>query len=167
VAVQRVAAATPLLIKISPDLNDEDVDAVADLALELGLAGIVATNTTVNREGLLTPAGEVAKLAWPEGGGVSGAPLAPRSLQVLRRLRARTGDRLVLISVGGVLSADDVWERVLAGATLVQVYTGFVYGGPGWPRAVNLELARRTWDAGCGSIQDLIGKHGTRLGSDQ
>ena len=67
---------------------------------------------------------------------------------MLRRLRARVGDRLVLISVGGIESADDVWERVLAGATLVQVYTGFIYGGPGWPRAVNLELARRTWDAG-------------------
>lgn len=166
-AVRRVAADTPLLVKISPDLSDEDVDALADLALELGLAGIVATNTTVSREGLLTPAGEVAKLAWPEGGGVSGAPLGPRSLQVLRRLRARAAGRLVLISVGGVLSADDVWERILAGATLVQAYTGFVYGGPGWPHAINLELARRTWDAGCGSIQELIGKHGARLGSDQ
>ena len=147
----------PLLVKISPDLSDEDVDAVADMALELGLAGIVATNTTLQREGLLTPAADVAKLAWPNGGGVSGAPLKPRSLEVLRRLRARAGNRLVLISVGGVRSADDVWERVLAGATLVQAYTGFVYGGPGWPRAVNLELARRTWDSGSRSIQELIG----------
>ena len=76
---------------------------------------------------------------------------------MLRRLRARVGDRVVLISVGGVSTADDVWERVLAGATLVQAYTGFVYGGPAWPRAVNLELARRTWDSGSRSIQELVG----------
>lgn len=166
-AVQRAATGKPLLVKISPDLSDEEVDAVTDMALELGLAGIVATNTTLRRESLLTPAAEVARLAWPEGGGVSGAPLKPRSLEVLRRLRARGGSRLVLISVGGVSSADDVWERVLAGATLVQAYTGFIYGGPGWPRAVNLQLARRTWDSGSRSIQELIGKHAARLGSDQ
>jgi dihydroorotate dehydrogenase len=162
-AVQQAVADKPLLVKISPDLSDEDIDAIADMALELGLAGLVATNTTLRREGLLTPAAEVAKLAWPEGGGVSGAPLKPRSLEVLRRLRARAGDRLVLISVGGVSTVDDVWDRVLAGATLVQAYTGFVYGGPEWPRAVNLELARRTWDSGSRSIQELVGKHGARL----
>ncbi len=166
-AVQRAVPGKPLLVKISPDLSDEDVDAVAEMALQLGLDGIVATNTTVRRETLLTPAAEVADLAWPEGGGVSGAPLKPRALEVLRRLRARAGRELVLISVGGVLTADDVWERLLAGATLVQAYTGFVYGGPGWPRAVNLELARRTWDSGVPSIQELVGKHSTRLGSDQ
>jgi|SRR5579875_266193 len=166
-AVQRVTGEKPLLVKISPDLSDEDVDAVAEMALELGLAGIVATNTTVRRESLLTPPEEVSRLAWPEGGGVSGAPLRARSLEVLRRLNARTGGRLVLISVGGVATADDVWERVLAGATLVQAYTGFVYGGPAWPRAVNLELARRTWDSGTRSIQELVGKHGARLGSGQ
>ena len=166
-AVQQAVSDRPLLVKISPDLSDEDVDAVADMALELGLAGIVATNTTLRRESLLTPPDEVAKLAWPEGGGVSGAPLNARSLEVLRRLRARVSDRLVLISVGGVSSADDVWERVLAGATLVQAYTGFIYGGPGWARAINLELARRTWDSGSRSIQELVGKHGARLGSDQ
>ena len=166
-AVQQAVSGKPLLVKISPDLSDEDVDAVADMALELGLAGIVATNTTVQRDGLLTPAADVAKLAWPDGGGVSGAPLKPRSLEVLGRLRARAGNRLVLISVGGVSTAEDVWERVLAGATLVQAYTGFVYGGPGWPRAVNVELARRTWDSGSRSIQELIGKHGARPGSDQ
>jgi dihydroorotate dehydrogenase len=166
-AVQQAVSDRPLLVKISPDLSDEDVDAVAELALELGLAGIVATNTTVRRESLLTPADEVSRLAWPEGGGVSGAPLGPRSLEVLRRLRARAGDRLVLISVGGVSTVDDVWDRLLAGATLVQAYTGFIYGGPAWPRAINLELARRTWDSGSRSIQELVGKHGARLGSDQ
>ena len=126
----------PVLVKIAPDLADEDVDAIADLALELGLAGIIATNTTVDRSGLATA-------AVPPEGGISGPPLRARSLAVLRRLRARAGDALVLVSVGGVESADDVWERLQAGATLVQAYTGFVYGGPGWPRRVNRELARR------------------------
>jgi dihydroorotate dehydrogenase len=126
----------PLLVKIAPDLADEDVDAVADLALELGLAGIIATNTTVERAGLRTE-------GVPPEGGISGAPLKARSLAVLRRLRARAGDGLVLVSVGGIESAEDAWERLQAGATLVQAYTGFVYGGPGWPRRVNRELARR------------------------
>jgi dihydroorotate dehydrogenase len=166
-AVQQAVPDKPLLVKISPDLSDEDIDAVADMALELGLAGIVATNTTLRREGLRTPAAEVAASAWPEGGGVSGAPLKARSLDVLRRLRGRVGDRLVLISAGGVESADDVWERVLAGATLVQAYTGFIYGGPGWPRSVNLELARRTWDSGRRSIQELVGTGSAGPGSDQ
>lgn len=163
-AVQQEVGDKPLLVKISPDLIDEEIDAVADMALELGLAGIVATNTTLRREGLRTPA---AELAWPEGGGVSGTPLKPRSLEVLRRLRARAGDRLVLISAGGVDSGEDAWERILAGATLVQAYTGFIYGGPGWPRAVNLELARRTWDSGRRSIQELVGTGGAGVGSDQ
>jgi dihydroorotate dehydrogenase len=79
----------------------------------------------------------------PPEGGISGAPLKARSLAVLERLHARAGGRLVLVSVGGVESADDVWQRLRAGATLVQAYTGFVYGGPAWPRRVNRELARR------------------------
>jgi dihydroorotate dehydrogenase len=166
-SVQQAVGDRPVLVKISPDMGDEEIDAIADLALELDLAGIVATNTTLRREDLRTPADEIARVAWAEGGGVSGAPLKARSLEVLRRLRARVGDGPVLISVGGIESADDVWERVLAGATLVQVYTGFIYGGPGWPRAVNLELARRTWDAGKRSIQELVGTGGPGLGSDQ
>ncbi|XVQ16311.1 quinone-dependent dihydroorotate dehydrogenase [Spirillospora sp. CA-255316] len=128
----------PLLVKIAPDLADDDVDAVADLALELGLDGIIATNTTIGREGLDSPA-ELVK----EAGGLSGAPLKRRSVEVLRRLRARTGDRLVLISVGGVENADDAWERIRAGATLVQAYTAMIYGGPFWVGRVHRDLARR------------------------
>ncbi|TMQ99227.1 quinone-dependent dihydroorotate dehydrogenase [Actinomadura soli] len=128
----------PLLVKIAPDLADDDVDAVADLAVDLGLDGIIATNTTIARDSLLSPPALVK-----ETGGLSGAPLKDRSLDVLRRLRARTGDRLVLISVGGVETADDVWERVRAGATLVQAYTGMIYGGPFWAHRVNRALSRR------------------------
>ena len=135
----------PLLVKIAPDLADADVDAVADLAVELGLDGIIATNTTVSREGLASPAAEIAAAG---AGGLSGPPLRARSLAVLRRLRARAGDRLVLIAAGGIETPDDAWERLQAGATLVQAYTGFVYGGPLWPRRMHAGLARRLRSAG-------------------
>jgi dihydroorotate dehydrogenase len=130
----------PLLVKIAPDLADADVDAVADLALELGLDGIIATNTTVSRDGLASPPAEVAAAG---AGGLSGPPLRARALEVLVRLRARAGDRLVLIAAGGIETPDDAWERLRAGATLVQAYTGFVYGGPLWPRRMHAGLARR------------------------
>jgi dihydroorotate dehydrogenase len=88
---------------------------------------------------------------------VSGPPLKARALAVLRRLHARVGNQVTLVSVGGIDSPEDAWERILAGATLVQGYTGFVYGGPLWPKRLNDELARRTRAAGARSIQDLVG----------
>ena len=130
----------PLLVKIAPDLADEDVDEVADLALDLKLDGIIATNTTISREGLKSDAAEVNALG---AGGISGAPLKERSLAVLRRLKARVGDDLVLIAAGGIEDGDDAYQRLLAGATLVQAYTGFVYGGPLWPRKVTRYLEKR------------------------
>ncbi|WP_461165852.1 quinone-dependent dihydroorotate dehydrogenase [Tsukamurella serpentis] len=144
----------PVLVKIAPDLADADVDAVADLAVELGLAGIVATNTTIGRDGLVTPAAEVTAIG---AGGLSGAPVKERSLQVLRRLSARVGDDLVLISVGGIETADDVYQRIRAGASLVQVYTQFIYGGPLWPRTVQRELAARLRADGFASISEAVG----------
>jgi dihydroorotate dehydrogenase len=140
--------AVPLLVKIAPDLADADVDAVADLAVRTGLDGLIATNTTIARDGLHTPAETVAALG---AGGLSGAPLAGRSLAVLRRLRERAGPEFTIISVGGVESADDAWARLAAGATLVQAYTAFVYGGPLWPRHVQRGLARRARQAGSNS----------------
>jgi dihydroorotate dehydrogenase len=130
----------PLLVKIAPDLAGHDVDAVADLAVELGLDGIIATNTTVSREGLASSAAEVTAAG---AGGLSGPPLRAPALAVLRRLRDRAGDRLVLIAAGGIETPDDAWERLAAGATLVQAYTGFIYGGPLWPRRMHAGLARR------------------------
>jgi dihydroorotate dehydrogenase len=144
----------PLLVKIAPDLADADIDAIADLALELRLDGIIATNTTIARTGLETAETRVAKLG---AGGLSGAPLKSRSLEVLRRLRARVGSRLVLIAVGGIETTDDAWTRIRAGATLVQSYTGFIYGGPGWPRRIHRELAARVRAAGLKSIEEAIG----------
>ncbi len=144
----------PLLVKIAPDLADEDVDAVADLAVELGLDGIVATNTTISRDGLASAESEVQAIG---AGGLSGAPLKRRSLEVLRRLRGRVGDRLVLVAVGGIETADDAWDRVRAGATLTQAYTGFIYSGPLWPRRIHRGLAQRTRSAGFASIMDVVG----------
>ena len=139
----------PLLVKIAPDLADGDVDAIADLALELRLDGIIATNTTTGRTGLVS---DPALVEAAGAGGLSGAPLRARALEVLRRLYARTGDRLVLVAAGGIETADDAWERITAGATLVQAYTGFIYGGPGWPRQIQDGLARRVREAGLTSI---------------
>jgi dihydroorotate dehydrogenase len=154
VAVRAAAGDLPLLVKIAPDLTDDEVDAVADLALELGLDGIVATNTTTGREGLRT---DPALVAAAGAGGLSGAPLRERSLEVLRRLRARTGGRLLLVAAGGIETGEDAWERIAAGATLVQAYTGFVYGGPFWPRRVQRDLARRLRAAGRTGIADAVG----------
>jgi dihydroorotate dehydrogenase len=122
----------PLCVKIAPDLADEDVVAVGELARDRGLEGLIATNTTISRQGLVTP---VAVVEAVGGGGLSGPVLRQRSIEVLRLLRARDRD-ITLISVGGVSSSHDVAERMKAGATLVQAYTGFVYGGPLWPRRV-------------------------------
>lgn len=142
-AVRDALGAVPLLVKITADLDPDDVDAVADLAVALGLDGIVATNTTLSRTGLRTPAGEVAALG---DGGLSGAPLAPAARAVLARLRARVGDAVTLVSVGGIDDASEAAVRVAAGATLVQAYTGFVYGGPSWPRSIVRGLTERTAD---------------------
>jgi dihydroorotate dehydrogenase len=150
----RVARRVPLLVKIAPDLADGDVDAIADLSVELGLDGIIATNTTIARPGLASDPAEVAAAG---AGGLSGAPLRPRALEVLRRLHTRAGDRLVLIAAGGIETADDAWERIAAGATLVQAYTGFIYGGPRWPRRLQDDLARRARAAGLTSISQARG----------
>lgn len=144
----------PLLVKIAPDLADADIDAVADLALELALDGIIATNTTISRAGLATPEPAVTALG---NGGLSGAPLKARSLAVLRRLRARVGTKVTLIAVGGIETADDAWQRIRAGATLVQGYTGFIYGGPAWPRRLQRELAAKVRAAGLATIEQAIG----------
>lgn len=130
----------PLLVKIAPDLSDEDIDDVARLALDLKLDGIIATNTTIARTGLVSSPDQIEACG---AGGLSGAPLRQRSLEVLARLKAATGGALTLVSVGGVETAEDVRERLEAGATLVQGYTAFLYEGPFWAANINRELAKR------------------------
>ena len=132
-SVQRIADGVPLLVKIAPDLADDDVLAVADLALAIGLDGIIATNTTTSRDGLITPAARVEEVG---AGGLSGRPLTDRSLDVVRLLRGRVGPELTLIGVGGITTVADAQARLAAGATLLQGYTAFVYEGPLWPRRI-------------------------------
>nr|WSX52851.1 quinone-dependent dihydroorotate dehydrogenase [Streptomyces sp. NBC_00974] len=144
----------PLLVKIAPDLADEDVDAVADLALELGLDGIIATNTTIAREGLgLKSSPSLVK----ETGGLSGAPVKERSLEVLRRLYGRVGDRLVLVGVGGIENAEDAWQRILAGASLIQGYSAFIYEGPFYARAIHKGLAARLAASPYATLAEAVG----------
>ncbi|MFF1573010.1 quinone-dependent dihydroorotate dehydrogenase [Leifsonia sp. NPDC058292] len=139
-AVKEVAGAVPLLVKIAPDLTDDEVRKIAELVVELGLAGIIATNTTISREGLRT---DPAVVSAAGAGGLSGAPLAERSLEVLRLIRAHVPAELCVISVGGVETAEDVRLRLDAGATLVQGYTAFLYLGPLWARQINRGLVAR------------------------
>lgn len=146
------ARRVPLLVKIAPDLDDADIDAVTDLCLELGLDGIVAVNTTVARAGLRT---EQAEIRRSGDGGLSGAPLKARALDVLERLRARAGERLLLVSVGGVANADDVWERLQAGASLVQLYTALIYDGPSLLRILNRGLVERLRASGHQGLAQL------------
>ncbi|HXH32872.1 MAG TPA: quinone-dependent dihydroorotate dehydrogenase [Plantibacter sp.] len=138
-AVRVAAGTTPLLVKIAPDLSDAEVDRIAELVVSLGLDGIIATNTTLSRDGLTT---DPAIVEAAGAGGLSGAPLAQRSLAVLRRIRAIVPAELCVIAVGGVDTAEDVQARLDAGATLVQGYTAFLYRGPLWARQINRGLDR-------------------------
>jgi len=138
-AVKSEAGQTPVLVKIAPDLTDKGVDAIADLVLRIGLDGIIATNTTLSREGLRTPAEDVEAMG---AGGLSGPPLTRRSSDVVRRLRSRVGRDLCIIAVGGIETAQDVRDRLADGATLVQGYTAFLYEGPFWAARITRGLSR-------------------------
>ncbi|KDA06314.1 diguanylate cyclase [Microbacterium sp. CH12i] len=139
-AVKKAAGVTPLLVKIAPDLPDEEIEAIARLAVTEGLDGIIAHNTTIARSGLKTDAAVVEAAG---AGGLSGAPLRDRSMEVLRIVRATVPDDFCVISVGGVETASDVQARLDAGATLVQGYTAFLYRGPLWARQINRGLRVR------------------------
>ncbi|MEZ4328136.1 MAG: quinone-dependent dihydroorotate dehydrogenase [Polyangiales bacterium] len=156
-AVARVAPANrqiPLLVKIAPDLADEDIDEVADLATELGLSGIIATNTTISRAGLRSHPAAVEACG---AGGLSGAPLEQRALAVLQRLRARVGPDMTLVAVGGIETPEQAYARIRAGASLVQIYTGFVYHGPLLPKRLALGLERLARRDGFERVSDAVG----------
>lgn len=139
IAVKEAAGTTPVLVKIAPDLTDDEARRIAELAVAR-LDGIIATNTTLSRAGLAT---DPAVVEAAGAGGLSGPPVAGRSLELLRLIRAIVPADFCVISVGGVDTADDVAERLAAGATLVQGYTAFLYRGPLWARQINRGLARR------------------------
>jgi dihydroorotate dehydrogenase len=153
-AAARGGPPRPILVKIAPDLDDAAVEEAAGIAAEEGIAGIIATNTTVSRDGLTT-AGE--RLSALGDGGISGPPLARRAREVVALLWRASGGRLPIVGVGGISGAEDAWRMVLAGATLVQLWTALVYSGPGLPREIARGLVERLAAAGAGSLSEVVG----------
>ena len=143
----------PLLVKIAPDLADAEIEALLAVVEEAKLDGVIATNTTIARKGLRTDPASVEAIG---AGGLSGPPLRARALEVVARVRARLGGAITVIGVGGVESADDVLAFVRAGANLVQLYTGFIYGGPLLPHAIARELSARMDARGARSVAELL-----------
>jgi dihydroorotate dehydrogenase len=156
--LRRLPACPPLLVKIAPDLEDDAIDTIARLAYEEGLAGVIAVNTSRDRLGLesrvLTQSG---KSLAEEEGGLSGRPLRERALAVLRRLRATAGPALPLIGVGGIDSAQAAWERIAAGASLVQVYTGWIYEGPTLVPTILEGLSAQLDRQGLATLSEAVG----------
>jgi dihydroorotate dehydrogenase len=149
----------PLLLKIAPDLTDAEVELIIDVAMRTNISGIIATNTTTEREGLETPAKDVQ--SYGEGG-LSGAPLRQRSNQIISLIFRITGGRVPIIGVGGVFSAVDAWEKVRAGASLIQLYTGFIYEGPGVVKRINEDLAVIIKREGFASLDAAVGSGATK-----
>ncbi len=144
--------AKPLLVKLAPDLAPEALDEAVDVALQVGASGIIATNTTIQRPGPVAshPVGR-------EAGGLSGEPLKSLALDALRRVASRARGRIPVVGVGGVMNADDAYARIRAGASLVQVYTGFIYGGPRFPHELRRGVARLLRRDGFRRVGDAIG----------
>jgi dihydroorotate dehydrogenase len=140
----------PIFLKVAPDLGEGEPDQIVRVALQHGIAAIIVANTTVSRPPLRS------KYA-SEAGGLSGAPLKPLALKALREFRAASGGEIPLIGVGGIANADDAWERIRAGASLVQLYTAMVYEGPGIARRIALGLAERMKREGLANIAEAVG----------
>jgi dihydroorotate dehydrogenase len=153
-ALGRAGPAVPLLLKIAPDLDDAAIESLLAVVEETGLAGVVATNTTVARAGLRT---ETTRVEAIGAGGLSGAPLRARALEVVKRVRARLGPKPVVVGVGGVERAEHALALVRAGADLVQMYTGFIYEGPGAPSRIARELGAMVEREGVKSLAELRG----------
>ena len=151
-ATERGESPRPLLLKIAPDVSDALLEDIIEVVRESGADGIIATNTTIERDGLATKG--QAELGR---GGVSGRPVRRRSLEVVRTIYERTNGAIPIIGVGGIFTAQDALETIEAGASLVQVWTGFVYEGPGMARRINAELAQVCRDRGVSSISELVG----------
>jgi len=129
----------PILLKIAPDLTDEQLDDIVEIVFETGIDGIVATNTTISRENISISDKEVESLG---AGGLSGYPLKKRSTEIIRYLSKKSDNKIPIIGVGGIMNADDAIEKLTAGASLVQIYTGFIYEGPGIVKKINRKLIR-------------------------
>ena len=146
----RGAGGPPVFLKVAPDLAPADIDAIARIALDKGLGALIVSNTTISRDG-------VAQRHCDEAGGLSGAPLKDRALRCLRDFRTATGAAMPLIGVGGIANADDAWQRIRAGASLVQLYTALVYEGPGLARRIVRGLETRLAREGFATIAEAVG----------
>lgn len=142
----------PLLVKIAPDLPESEIEAAVGVCLKYGIDGIIATNTTVGREGLRSPGIDAIG-----AGGLSGKPLRSRATDVIATIFRYSKGKLPIIGVGGIFTGDDAFEKIAAGASLVQAYTGFVYGGPTFARNVNLRLAEILVARGFSSVDEAVG----------
>lgn len=151
----------PLLVKLSPDIERKDLEMIVEVIERLGIDGIIATNTTVSRNGLRTDAVRVAACG---DGGLSGKPLAHRSTRMIADLYELTRGRIPLIGVGGIFNADDAWEKIAAGASLVQLYTGFIYQGPNIAKEINEGLANILAREGLANLDAAVGCRSKELG---
>jgi len=156
--LRRLPGCPPLLVKIAPDLEDDAIDSIARLAYEEGLAGVIAVNTSLDRLGLQERRLEAtSRTLAEESGGLSGRPLRARALEVLRRLRATAGPALPLIGVGGIDSPQAAWERITAGAALIQIYTGWIFEGPQLVPSILEGLSQQLDRQGLGTIAEAVG----------
>jgi dihydroorotate dehydrogenase len=146
----------PILVKVAPDLSFEALDEIAELAIARRLAGIVATNTTIDRP---ETKDERTQRVYAETGGLSGRPLRQRSTEVVQHLFRQTQGKLPIIGVGGVFDADDAWEKITAGASLIQIYTSLVYRGPGVAKEIVRGLLERMEEEGIRDLTQAVGTH--------
>jgi dihydroorotate dehydrogenase len=151
-------AAPPMLLKLSPDLAEADLDAAVEVALARKADGIVATNTSIQRDLLGGGRG-------PDKGGISGRPLTELSTRVVASIRRRAGNRLPIIGVGGVFTGDDAYDKIRAGASLVQIHSGMIYRGPGIVKSIKEELARRLRAEGLRHVDEAVGRGVDQLGA--
>ena len=145
----------PILLKIAPDLNEHQIDEIAGVCIDSGIAGVIATNTTVAREPLVTHPTAVAEIG---NGGLSGQPLTRVSRNIVQQLYKRIGNRIPIVGVGGIMNGQDAWDMICSGASLIQVYTGFIYGGPMFVQQLNRYLLQQVDKLGLESIHDAVGK---------
>jgi len=151
---QRTTDRKPILVKVAPDLSFDAFDEILELVRPRQIAGIIATNTTITRP---DTSDEVARRIYAEPGGLSGRPLRARSTEIVRHLYRQTKGVLPIIGVGGIFNADDAWEKIIAGASLVQLYTGLVYEGPGLAEAIVEGLRRHLIESGLKHLSEAVG----------
>lgn len=153
-ATRNPQSAKPILVKVAPDLSFEALDEILELVGPRRIAGIVATNTTIARP---ATADAAVQKVYAEPGGLSGRPLRERSTQIIRHLYRQSAGKLPIIGVGGIITPADAWETITAGASLIQIYTGLVYEGPGLAKAIVSGLRRRLATEGMSSLHEAVG----------